>query len=95
MTPAASVERVLTEEVAEAMEEAKISTVEVTWRMRPSRSQLGRVLDPGYSTVQPDLLIKAASTMGRDLRILLKRFARARSCRWPTPRGTECLERAR
>jgi hypothetical protein len=77
LTQAASVERVLAEEVAEAMEEAKISKVEMAWRMRPSRSQHGRVLDPDYTTVPLDPLIKAASAVGRDLRILLKRLARA------------------
>jgi antitoxin HicB len=75
--PAAAVKRALAEAVAEAMEEAKISKVEMARRMGTSRSQLDRVLDPGYTAVQLDTLIKAASAVGRDLRISLKRLARA------------------
>jgi hypothetical protein len=45
--------------------------------MGTSRSQLDRVLDPAYTAVQLDTLIKAASAVGRDLRISLKRLARA------------------
>jgi len=74
---AAAVKRALAEAVAEAMEEAKISKVEMARRMLTSRSQLDRVLDPAYTAVQLDTLIKAASAVGRDLRISLKRLARA------------------
>jgi predicted XRE-type DNA-binding protein len=73
---AAAVKRALSEAVAEAMEEAKISKVEMARRMGTSRSQLDRVLDPMYTAVQLDTLIKAASAIGRDLRISLKRSAR-------------------
>lgn len=73
---AAAVKRALAEAVAEAMEEAKISKVEMARRMGTSRSQLDRVLDPTYTAVQLDTLIKAASAIGRDLRISLKRSAR-------------------
>jgi len=74
---ASAVKRALAEAVAEAMEEAKISKVEMARRMGTSRSQLDRVLDPAYTAVQLDTLIKAASAVGRDLRISLKRLARA------------------
>ena len=74
---AAAGKRALAEAVAEAMEEAKISKVEMARRMGTSRSQLDRVLDPAYTAVQLDTLIKAASAVGRDLRISLKRLARA------------------
>ena len=56
---AAAVKRVLAEAVAEAMTEAKLSKVEVARRMGTSRSQLDRVLDPAYTAVQLDSLIKA------------------------------------
>jgi len=74
---AAAVKRALAETVAEAMKEAKLSKVEMARRMGTSRSQLDRVLDPAYTAVQLDTLIKAASAVGRDLRISLKRLARA------------------
>ena len=74
---AAAVKRALAEAFAEAMKEAKLSKVEMARRMGTSRSQLDRVLDPAYTAVQLDTLIKAASAVGRDLRISLKRLARA------------------
>ena len=74
---AAAVKRALAEAVADAMTEGKLSKVEVARRMGTSRSQLDRVLDPAYTAVQLDSLIKAASAVGRDLRISLKRPARA------------------
>ena len=75
-TQAAAVKRALAEAVAEAMIEAKLSKVEMARRMGTSRSQLDRVLDPAYTAVQLDSLIKAASAVGRDLRISLKRVVR-------------------
>jgi predicted XRE-type DNA-binding protein len=73
---AAAVKRALAEAVAEAMQEAKLSKIEMARRMGTSRSQLDRVLDPCYTAVQLDTLIRAASAVGRDLRISLKRSAR-------------------
>ena len=74
---ASAVKRALAEAVEEAMKEGKLSKAETARRMGTSRSQLDRVLDPGYTAVQLDTLIKAASAVGRDLRISLKRLARA------------------
>ena len=74
---AAAVKRALAEAVEEAMKDAKLSKVEMARRMGTSRSQLDRVLDPAYTAVQLDTLMKAASAVGRDLRISLKRLARA------------------
>jgi predicted XRE-type DNA-binding protein len=73
---AAAVKRALAEAVANAMQEAKLSKVEMARRMGTSRSQLDRVLDPSYIAVQLDTLIRAASAVGRDLRVSLKRSAR-------------------
>jgi predicted XRE-type DNA-binding protein len=73
---AAAVKRALAEAVADAMQEAKLSKVEMARRMGTSRSQLDRVLDPSYIAVQLDTLIRAASAVGRDLRVSLKRSAR-------------------
>lgn len=73
---AAAVKRVLAEAVADAMIEGNISKVEMARRMGTSRSQLDRVLDPRYTAVQLDSLIKAASAVGRDLRISLRKSGR-------------------
>ena len=72
---AAAVKRALAEAVGDAMKEGKLSKVEMAMRMGTSRSQLDRVLDPAYTAVQLDTLIKAASAVGRDLRISLKRIS--------------------
>jgi antitoxin HicB len=74
---ASAVKRALAEAVEEAMKEGKLSKAETARRMGTSRSQLDRVLDPAYTAVQLDTLIKAASAVGRDLRISLKRLVRA------------------
>jgi predicted XRE-type DNA-binding protein len=57
------------------MVRAGISKMEMARRMKTSRSQLDRVLDPSCVTVQLDSLIKAASAIGQELRIGLKRVA--------------------
>jgi antitoxin HicB len=72
---AAALKRALAEAVEEAMKESNLSKVDVARRMGTSRSQLDRVLDPTYTAVQLDTLIKAASAVGRALGISLKRIA--------------------
>lgn len=57
--------------IAEAMIKANLSKVEMARRMRTSRSQFDRVLDPACTTVQLDSLIRAASALGRGIRIAL------------------------
>jgi len=72
---AAAVKRALAEAVGEAMKEPNLPKAKMARRMGTSRSQLDRVLDPAYTAVQLDSLIKAANAVGRDLRISLKRSA--------------------
>jgi len=80
---ATALKRALAEAVEEAMKEGNLSKVEVARRMGTSRSQLDRVLDPTYTAVQLDTLIKAASAVGRALGVSLKRVASSR------PRGRQ------
>ena len=75
---ATALKRALAEAVEEAMKEGDLSKVEVARRMGTSRSQLDRVLDPTYTAVQLDTLIKAASAVGRALGVSLKRVASSR-----------------
>jgi len=75
---AAALKRALAEAVEEAMQQGNLSKVEVARRMGTSRSQLDRVLDPNYTAVQLDTLIKAASAVGRALSVSLKRATGAR-----------------
>lgn len=64
--------RAVSEAIAEGMEKANLTKVEMARRMRTSRSQLDRVLDPACTTVQLDTLIRAASAVGREIRITVK-----------------------
>ncbi len=67
-----ALKRAVSEAIAERMAEANLSKVEMSRRMRTSRSQLDRVLDPECTTVQLDTLIRAASAVGQELRITLE-----------------------
>jgi predicted XRE-type DNA-binding protein len=72
---ASALKRAIAEAVEECMLQARLSKVEMSRRMRTSRSQLDRVLDPDCTTVQLDTLIKAASAVGREIRFSLKKVA--------------------
>ena len=67
-----ALKRAIAEAIEEGMTKANLSKVEMARRMRTSRSQLDRVLDPACTTVQLDSLIRAASALGREIRITLK-----------------------
>ena len=70
---ASAIKRALAEAVEEGMVRAGLSKMEMARRMRTSRSQLERVLDPACTTVQLDTLIKAAGAVGRELSFSLKK----------------------
>lgn len=70
---AAALKRAIAEALADGMEKSRLTKVEMARRMRTSRSQLDRLLDPDYTAVQLDTLIKAASALGQELRISLKK----------------------
>ncbi|MBL0143583.1 MAG: XRE family transcriptional regulator [Betaproteobacteria bacterium] len=67
-----ALKRAVSEAIAEGMAKANLSKVEMARRMHTSRSQLDRVLDPACTTVQLDTLIRAASAVGREIRITVK-----------------------
>lgn len=75
-THATALKRAFSEAVADAMRAARLSKVAMARRMGTSRSQLDRVLDPTYTAVQLDTLLKAASAVGRDFRFALGPLAR-------------------
>ena len=58
---------------ADSMEKSNMSKVELAKRMRTSRSQLDRLLDPDYTAVQLTTLFKAASALGQEVQISLKK----------------------
>jgi antitoxin HicB len=63
--------RVLAWQIEEAMKASGITKVEMAERMRTSRSQLDRLLDPTNNKVQLDTLQRAAHAVGRTLKLEL------------------------
>jgi hypothetical protein len=58
-------------QVQKAMEQEKISKIEMARRMRTSRAALDRLLAPGNASVTLQTLTRAARAVGRELRIEL------------------------
>lgn len=72
---AAAVKRTVAEAIEDGMHEAGLSKHAMAKRMRTSRSQLDRVLDPEFTAVQLDSVVRAAAAIGHELRILFKKPA--------------------
>ena len=70
---ARALKRALAEQIEESMQAAKLTKLDMARRMATSRSQLDRVLDPSNISVQLDTLIKAASALGKEIEIKIKR----------------------
>ena len=70
-TQASAIKRVIAWQIQKAMEEENISKSEMARRMHTSRSQLDRLLDPAYVTVQLDTVMKAAAALGKKMHIEL------------------------
>ena len=68
---AQAVKRVLAWQLEQAMEKEHLSKNQMAKRMKTSRSQLDRVLDPDNSKIQLDTILKAASVLGREVRLEL------------------------
>ena len=73
---ARALKRALAEQIEESMQAAKLTKLDMARRMATSRSQLDRVLDPSNTSVQLDTLIKAASALGKEIEIKIKRAQR-------------------
>jgi len=63
--------RVLAWQLRNAMEQLHLNKVEMAQRMRTSRSQLDRLLDPNNDKVQLEALNRAAAIVGKRLRLEL------------------------
>lgn len=68
---AVAIKRVLAWQLADAMKASGVTKVEMARRMKTSRSQLDRLLDPENAKIQLDTLYKAASALGRELKLEL------------------------
>ena len=66
---AATLKRMVAALLEEGMTREGITKPEMARRMGTSRSQLDRVLDPAYVTIQLDTLMKAARAIGQSVRI--------------------------
>lgn len=68
-TTEVAIKRVLAWQIAQAMKEKKLTKAEVARRMRTSRSQLDRLLDPRQTHVKLHTMQRAAAVVGKRLRI--------------------------
>jgi predicted DNA-binding protein (UPF0251 family) len=68
---AIAVKEVLAWQIGQAMKERNISRASLAQRMKTSRSQIGRLLDPKDGNVTLATLQRAARMVGRSLRLEL------------------------
>lgn len=66
-----AIKELIAEQLATAMAEQGLTKIEMAARMKTSRRQLDRLLDPKIPSVTLDTLRRAASAVGRSLRIEL------------------------
>jgi hypothetical protein len=66
-----AIKRVLAWQIEQAMKEQGITKVEMAKRMKTSRAQLDRLLDPNNDKVQLDTVQRAAIAVGRKLHMEL------------------------
>lgn len=67
-----AIKRVLAWQLREAMTAQRITKSEMARRMKTSRAQLDRLLDPRNEKVLLETLRKAATAVGRELRVELR-----------------------
>ena len=66
-----ALKEILADQVRKAMEDKRISKTEMAKKMKTSRRQLDRLLDPSVSNVTLATMSKAARAVGRELHIAL------------------------
>jgi len=66
-----AIKEIIAEQLAEAMKAQCITKSAMAERMRTSRRQLDRLLDPATSSVTLETLRRAANAVGRTLRVEL------------------------
>jgi antitoxin HicB len=66
-----AIKRVLAMQLEEAMKQKNLTKVEMARRMRTSRVQLDRLLDPDNDSVTLATLRRAAAIVGREVRLEL------------------------
>ena len=66
-----TIKRVIAWQFEQAMKAKRMSKLQMARRMKTSRSQLDRLLDPGHSGVTLETLARAAQVLGRHIRLEL------------------------
>ncbi len=64
-----AIKQVLAWQIAQAMKDQGLTKIEMARRMKTSRAQLDRLLDPTNDRVQLDTVQRAAAAVGRKLQI--------------------------
>ena len=72
-----AIKRLIAWKLAEAMKEKNISKAEMARRLKTSRTQIARLLDPENDSVQLDTIQKAAAVVGKRLAITLEDLPRS------------------
>ncbi|MCC6298297.1 MAG: XRE family transcriptional regulator [Anaerolineales bacterium] len=68
---AVAIKRVIAYQIAEEMKQRKLSKTEMADKMKTSRAALERLLDPANSSVTLSTLERAASALGKKLKVEL------------------------
>lgn len=71
-TEDAAIKEIIADQIKVAMNKRHLSKTAMAARMRTSRRQLDRLLDPGNPSVTLATLRRAASAVGRNLRVELE-----------------------
>jgi DNA-binding Xre family transcriptional regulator len=69
--------RVIAWQIEQAMAEGEITKADMAARMKTSRTQVDRLLDPQNNRVQLDTLQRAALAVGRSLKVELAKTAQS------------------
>ena len=68
---ASAIKRVIARQIAEEMKRQNLTKTEMANQMQTSRAQLDRLLDPDKTGVSLETITRAATVVGRQLRIEL------------------------
>ena len=68
---AVAIKRVIVYQISEEMKQRKLSKTEMASKMKTSRAALERLLDPTNASVTLSTLERAASALGKKLRVEL------------------------
>jgi predicted XRE-type DNA-binding protein len=70
---AAAIKRALTSQLAQSMQEARLTKTAMARRMRSTRAQVDRLLDPDNHSATLTTIVKAAQAVGKRVKISLEK----------------------